>query len=107
MHICKLYSIQLALRQVSKKHPDIQPRVITFLIHFGQWPIAQGAGAGAHLNPPDGFPGNGGRWVSFQLKPEEIQKKREAILQYRTQMLVMGRLLLSFARSNELYLLEE
>jgi hypothetical protein len=32
--------------------------------------------------------------------------KRQALLEYQTQMLVMGRYLLSFARSNELFLLE-
>ena len=65
------------------------PRVLTFLIHFGQWPIAQGAGTGSRLDPPEGFPAKGRQWVSLTLSPEELQTKRQAILEYRTQMIVM------------------
>ncbi|MGC2432545.1 MAG: PIG-L family deacetylase [Desulfobaccales bacterium] len=95
-----------ALARLSKKHPGLKPRVLTFLVHFGQWPIAQGAGTGSHLNPPEGFPDKGIHWVSLALTPEEAATKRQAILEYHTQMLVMGRYLLSFARSNELFILE-
>ena len=35
-----------------------------------------------------------------------VRGEREAILQYHTQMLVLGRFLLSFGRSNELFILE-
>ena len=45
-------------------------------------------------------------WVSFALQPAEAAAKRQAILRYDSQMLVMGRYLLSFARANELYHLE-
>jgi hypothetical protein len=77
------------------------------MIHFEQWPISQGSGAGAHLNPPDDFPDKNREWISFPLKPEEVDTKRKAILDYHTQMLVMGRFLMSFARSNELYMLDQ
>jgi LmbE family N-acetylglucosaminyl deacetylase len=78
--------------------------VFTFLIHFGQWPIAQGSGTGSHLDPPDGFPDKKRQWISLQLTPEEMESKRKAIMAYHSQILVMGRFLLSFARSNELWM---
>lgn len=105
-HSATYFFVREALAQVSKKNPNIKPRVLAFLIHFGQWPIAQGAGSGSRLDPPVGFPDKGTQWVSLPLKPEEVVTKRQAILEYYSQILVMGRYLLSFARSNELFIME-
>ncbi len=106
-HSATYYFVREALAQWNTKHPDMKPNVLTFLIHFGQWPVAQGAGAGSHLDPPDGFPDKGEKWISFQLEPDEVKTKLKAILDYHTQMLVMGRFLLGFARSNELFIPED
>lgn len=103
-HSSTYYFVKDALRHWNTKHPNLKPRMITFLIHYGQWPLDQGAGTGLRLNPPDNFPAKGEPWISFALKPEEVETKRKAILQYRTQMLVMGRFLMSFSRSNELFM---
>ncbi len=109
-HCATYYFVKAALRDLRKRHPTIRPKVFTFLIHFGQWPIAQGAGTGSRLNPPEGFPGEGpGReagWIAFSLSDQEAETKRKAILEYHTQMLVMGRFLLSFARTNELFIID-
>ncbi len=106
-HYSTYYFVKQALASWNRKHSNLKPKMLTFLIHFGQWPIAQGSGAGSRLNPPEGFPVKGREWISFQLKPEEAQIKREAILKYHSQMLVMGRFLMSFARSNELYMQDD
>ena len=103
-HNATYFFVKEALGHWDKKHPNLKPRVLTFLIHFGQWPVGQGSGTGSRLNPPDGFPDEGRQWISFPLKPDEVETKRKAILEYHTQMLVMGRFLMSFARSNELYM---
>ena len=103
-HSATYYFVKKALEHWIDKHPNQpKPSLLTFLIHFGQWPIAQGAGTGSSLDPPEGFPDKKD-WISFQLKPEEVRTKGKAILEYRTQMLIMGRFLLSFARSNELWM---
>ena len=103
-HSAAYYFVKEALLHLEKKHADLKPVVLTFLIHYGQWPLDQGAGTGLRLNPPGDFQGK--RWLSFTLKPGEVENKRKAILQYHTQMLVMGRFLLSFSRSNELFIPE-
>ncbi len=103
-HNSTYFFVKEALRHLNGKHPNLKPHVLTFLIHFEQWPIDRGSGAGAHLNPPDDFPDKAREWISFPLKPEEVEIKRKAILEYHTQMLVMGGYLMSFARSNELYM---
>ncbi len=105
-HSVTYFFVQRALTHGRQKNPSFNPRVLTFLIHFGQWPLAQGAGTGLRLHPPEGFPDKGRQWLSLALSPEEATAKRRAILECHTQMIVMGRYLLSFARSNELFILE-
>ena len=109
-HCATYHFVREALSDLGRTNPSIKPAILTFLIHFGQWPIAQGSGPGARLDPPEGFPGQvtqrEGEWISLPLSAEEARTKRRAILKYHTQMLVMGRYLLSFARGNELFILE-
>ncbi len=104
-HGATFHFVKEALSEVKKKNKNYAPRVVMFLIHFGQWPVGQGSGTGSRLNPPEGFPDKDSRWVSLPLKEQEAKNKLTAILSYHTQMLVMGRFLLSFARANELFLL--
>jgi LmbE family N-acetylglucosaminyl deacetylase len=104
-HCATYFFVQEALAMLHKKFPTMTPRVLTFLVHFEQWPVGQGSGTGSQLNPPEGFPSATNKWISFPLRPNEVETKRLSILQYHTQMLVMGRFLTSFARSNELFLM--
>jgi len=78
--------------------------VLHYLVHFGQWPLTAGSGAGSTLNPPDGFPRNEGRWTSLTLTAAEASTKKRALRAYSTQMQVIGRFLIAFGRSNELFL---
>ncbi|MBZ5556982.1 MAG: PIG-L family deacetylase [Acidobacteriia bacterium] len=80
------------------------PRTLRYLIHYERWPLTPDAGQGSDLRPPAGFPASEGRWVSLALTPDEIGAKKVALLLYRSQMLVIGRFMQAFARSNELYL---
>ncbi|MCS6925086.1 MAG: hypothetical protein NZ578_04200, partial [Candidatus Binatia bacterium] len=59
--------------------------------------------ATARLVPPRGFPAS--HWIALALSAVEVQTKRRALLQYHTQLLVMDRYLLSFARAEELFFL--
>ena len=106
-HCATYYFVKEALIDLQKQNPITKPKVLTFLIHYGQWPVGQGSGTGSHLNPPEGFRDNETEWISFPLHPKETEVKRKALLQYHTQMLVMGRYLMSFARVNELFVLED
>lgn len=80
------------------------PRVLHYLIHYRRWPLTPDAGTGSELQPPAGFPPAEGRWASLALTKDEAAAKKEALLKYRTQMLVIGRFMLAFGRDNELYL---
>ena len=54
--------------------------------------------------PPAEFPPGEGGWANFALQPDEIELKKRALLAYSSQMLVIGRFMLAFGRSNELFL---
>ncbi len=105
-HNSTYFFVKKALVYWQSKNPKPGPELITFLIHFGKWPPPQGSGADSPLEPPPYSPGNI-RWLSFPLTPREVEIKRKAILEYRSQMLVMGSYLMSFARGNELYMLDK
>jgi LmbE family N-acetylglucosaminyl deacetylase len=87
-----------------KQHHPPRMRVLHYLIHYQQWPLSGDAGTGSELGPPAGFPRNEGRWVSLALTPDEAAAKKQALLAYPSQMLVIGRFMLAFGRNNELFI---
>jgi LmbE family N-acetylglucosaminyl deacetylase len=105
-HCATYFFVQAALKEHRKNVPVLHPHLLLFLIHFGQWPLDAGAGGGSRLHPPRDFPEKESLWLSFLLSAEEAEAKRKALLQYHSQMLAMGRYLLSFARGNELFVLD-
>ena len=104
-HASTHYFVKLAWKHLNKAHPEFKPKWLIFLIHYGEWPMTQGSGISSKLYPPEDHPHNE-KWIPLALTPEEAATKRKGLLEYQTQMLVMGRYLLSFARSNELFRLD-
>ena len=80
-----------------------RPRVLHYLIHYRGWPLVGNANDG-EIAPPVGFSPAGGRWVRLALTAEEIASKREAVLAHHSQLLVIERFMLAFARANELFI---
>ena len=79
-------------------------RVLHYLVHYEQWPLTPDAGLGQTVSPPADFPASEGRWLSLPMTADEADHKKRALLLYRTQMLVIGRFMLAFGRTNELFL---
>ena len=77
--------------------------VLTYLIHFPGWPISGVNAARTALSPPKDFPA--AAWIEFALSPTQIEKKRDALKHYGSQMLTMPHYLMSFVRANELFAL--
>jgi LmbE family N-acetylglucosaminyl deacetylase len=106
-HCSTYFFVAKALKAYRKNYSTSDPKILTFLVHFRQWPVGSGAGMGARLNPPEGFPEEGSEWISLALSDQELANKRRCLMEYNTQMLVMGRYLMSFARANELFLIDQ
>jgi LmbE family N-acetylglucosaminyl deacetylase len=80
-----------------------RPHVLHYLIHYRGWPPSEDAD-GSDRTPLDGFPPAASRWVRVALTPDELGAKRAALLAFHSQLLVIERFVLAFARSNELFL---
>lgn len=80
-----------------------QPRLLHYLVHRGNWPAPKGYLPRAELVPPAPLLHVGTSWRAFPLDRQEAEEKHRAILRYRSQVQVMRRYLLSFARSNDLF----
>lgn len=106
-HCSTYFFVTASLKEFRKKHLTLDPYVLTYLIHFGQWPFASEAGTRPQLNPPEGFPEEESDWMSFALSDQELANKRKGLMEYHTQLLVMERYLMSFARANELFLMNQ
>ncbi len=97
-----------ALRALPDPDDGPKARLMSYLIHFEPWPFTQGRGLHRELRPPrpllrrPPLSASGG-WRSLPLHPEEVQRKRRALLCYRSQLRVLKPYLLSFVRRNELF----
>ena len=74
-----------------------------YLVHRGDWPVPQGIHTDLALPPPAKLVGLGTKWYEFDLPPDAVDKKLDAIRLYTSQTAIMGRFLDSFARTNELF----
>jgi LmbE family N-acetylglucosaminyl deacetylase len=106
-HCATYHFVSEALQALQKYDVAPRPSLLTFLIHWGSWwPMFGRDSTASQLHLPQDFPEPEGTWLSLALSPEEMQTKRQALVQYQSQMLVMGQYLLSFVRTNELFAVE-
>ncbi len=105
-HCSSYYFVRKAISDVGRKLSSFKPILLTFLVHFKQWPFDQGADLGTRMSPPQDFPDKQARWMELSLTPQEADTKRQTILAYHSQMLVIGPFMLSFSRTNELFRME-
>lgn len=88
---------------VSENQLSQMPRVLEFLIHYGEFPRPQGFQPSLELLPPSDLILTA-RWYYLPLSAHMSHKKWEALKCYRTQQLPLTwRFLKSFVRANELF----
>jgi len=88
------------IREASRA-PDAVCRLRYYLIHRGNWPQPQGRHTRMRLAPPAEMLGLDTQWEGRALTHAQVRAKERAIRSYRSQMGLMGRFLLSFARTSE------
>ena len=93
--------LQIALSDLSKQLP--QPKIYPYLIHCVGWPLPRHYHPELSLIPPKQFLDNQINWAKFELTPEQLDKKHQAVLCYKSQTQSSAFYLLSFARKNELF----
>ncbi len=93
--------LQIALADLRSKIQ--QPVVYPYLIHHVGWPLPRHYHPKLSLTPPEGLSDSQIGWLEFVLSPEQLEKKRQAVLTYKSQTMSSAFYLLSFARKNELF----
>jgi LmbE family N-acetylglucosaminyl deacetylase len=93
--------LQVALADIKDLHPN--PKIHPYLVHHSGWPAPRHYHPKLDLNPPKSFSGSQIKWLKFDLSPEQLEKKRKAILCYKSQTESSAFYLLAFARKNELF----
>ena len=98
-HCAAWYFVADALGDVRRVYPELTPDVLTYVVHFNDWPFED---AGPSLAPPEGL-GRASSWIRLPLTPAQMRAKRAALKRYRTQQQAMGWFLDAFVRSNEIF----
>lgn len=80
----------------------LHPQVRHYLIHYGAWPLPGGKCFDRPLLPPRSLQTRG-NWITHELRPNQLERKYQAIRCYRSQMHYIEDHLLSYARRNELF----
>lgn len=91
-----------AVAQIQKLDPSYQPRLLAYLVHFGDYPRTPGAVQSTFQPPREMKEGNA--WGSLELTTRQEMDKAQAIQDYPSQTLLLGSFLPSFARGNEIFI---
>jgi LmbE family N-acetylglucosaminyl deacetylase len=93
-----------AIMELQPEIPSIQ-RIFGILIHYHRFPRPLGKLPSQPLLPPGRLVAQGSKWFNVELSPEEQMVKRQALSEFRSQLLTpfLRGLMLSFDRPNELY----
>ncbi len=94
---------RLALTTVGRDYPDYHPAALAYLVHRPDFPEPGGLRMRDSLLPPEALYKIDPAWYRFDLLPDDIQLKYAAIQEYRSQLPLLRGLLVSFARTNELF----
>ena len=81
---------------------EIRPEVFPYLVHYPHWPDPRGLHPDAAVAPPAALAADVD-WLIEPLNPTELDIKRSALQQHKTQYEVNRRYLNSFLRTNELF----
>jgi len=89
------------------KHADSTfiPTEMTYLVHRPDFPVVRGYKPQELLVPPPALYQIYPDWVRWDLSPQDVDTKDQAVQQYRSQLPLLRNLMESFVRSNELFAL--
>jgi LmbE family N-acetylglucosaminyl deacetylase len=93
--------LEVALGDLKDDLP--RPEIYPYLIHYVGWPLPRHYHPELPLLPPKQFSDSLILWREYELSKEQLERKRQAILCYRSQTESSAFYLLAFARRNELF----
>ena len=93
--------LQVALWDLRREIPAAE--VYAYLVHVVGWPKPRGFHPEEKLEVPARLTKSQLNWCVFTLTEEQIQKKKESISYYRSQLGYSKKYLFTFVRQNELF----
>ena len=99
-HCAAWFFVADALGDVERVRRDYRVDVITYVVHYDNWPFQN---SGSDLVPPPGIAAGPSGWIRLTLTESEIAGQRTALAKFETQVRVMGWFLNGFTRRNELF----
>ncbi len=99
-HCATWFFVADALGDVTRVHPRFQTDLINYIVHYYSWGFEDDD---PFLKPPQDLdPGVSG-WLMVPLSAVEVDRKRQALHEFKSQMDIMGWFLNAFARRNEVF----
>ena len=92
---------QLAVADLEHRGRLGPVRLLTYLVHRGDWPLPPGWHPQLPLSPPDNLLRLGVTWSALPLTPRQVADKGAAIRAYASQTARLGTWLGSFDRTDE------
>jgi LmbE family N-acetylglucosaminyl deacetylase len=99
-HCAAWFFVADALGDVERVHPQFRTDLVTYIIHYNEWPFDR---PGPVLPFPPALDSGVSGWINLALTPKEAELKRAALHRYKTQMDVTPWFLDGFARTNEVF----
>ncbi len=93
--------LEIALAEL--KDSMERPQINLYLIHKVGWPLPRHYHPYLQIYPPQDLSDSDLEWSQIRLSSEEINKKHQALLCYKSQTRSSAFYLLAFARNNELF----
>ena len=94
---------RLALALEEHDRSDFHPDAFAYLVHRSDFPIPKKLHPQDYLDPPAVLLNLGTSWQTLPLSEDEVNRKAQAVLRYRSQLPLLRNLLESFIRQNELF----
>ena len=94
---------RLAVALLEKADPSYRPDMYAYLVHRPDFPIPKGLLPNESLLPPALLYAIYPNWWRVDLSLSDTVIKGQAVLQYKSQLPLLHKLLVSFVRKNELF----
>lgn len=102
-HQAAFLFLNVALLNVQNQLDPI-PQVYQYLVHAHQWPQPKKYRQDEDMTIPTHMDWSQDvQWQSAELTPDQVAKKKETILKYKSQIAYKKNFLLSFARKSEIF----
>ncbi len=94
---------QLAIATYQGSVDQVNPKVLSYLVHYKGYPLPRGNLPDKYLLPPLALSSDGEGWLTYFLSLSERDHKKIALEGYISQLQSSGSYLRSFIRANEIF----